>query len=63
MPTPTFTTLAVYSFLEMTTVTVSAFLGFVLHPMFNTVAMVVLFSMYSLGFLGLVEVIAMKAVQ
>jgi hypothetical protein len=63
MPTPTFTTPAVCGFLGLTTVTVSAFLWFVLHPVFNAVAMVIFFSMYPLGFLGLVVVIAMKAVQ
>lgn len=60
MPTPTFTTLAVCGFLGLTTVTVSAFLGFVLHPVFNAVAMVVFFSMYPLGFLGLLIVITRR---
>jgi len=60
MPTPTFTTLAVCGFLGLTTVTVSAFLGFVLHPVFNAVAMVVFFSMYLLGFLGLLIVITRR---
>jgi len=63
MPTPTFITLAVCGFLGLTKVTVSAFLGFVLHPVFSAVTMVVFFLMYPLGFLGLVVVIAMKAVQ
>ena len=62
-PTPTFTTLFVYGFLGLMAVTASAFLGFVLHPIFNAVAMVGFLLMYPLGFLGLVVVIVFKAIQ
>ncbi|MFC7188099.1 hypothetical protein [Halorubrum yunnanense] len=62
-PTPTFTTLFVYGFLGLMAVTASAFLGFVLHPVFNGVAMVGFLLMYPLGFLGLLAVVALKAIQ
>ena len=63
LPTPTFTTLVVYGFLGLTVVTASAFLGFVLHPVFNIVAMIGFILMYPLGFLGFLAVAAVKAME
>jgi len=62
-PTPTFTTLAVYGLFGLMAVTASAFLGFVLHPVFNALAFVGFLLLYPAGFLGLFVVIAMKAMQ
>lgn len=63
LPTPTFVTLVVYGFLWFSGVTMAAFLGYVLHPVFNMVAMAGFVLMYPVGFLGLVVVIAVKAIQ
>lgn len=63
LPTPTFLTLAVYGFFWLTGVTVAAFLGYVLHPVFEMVALAGFVLMYPAGFLALVVVIAAKAMQ
>lgn len=63
LPTPTFVTLAVYGFLWISGVTMAAFLGFVVHPVFNMAAIAGFVLMYPIGFLGLVVVLAVKAIQ
>lgn len=63
LPTPTFTTLAVYGFLWVSGVTMAAFLGFVVHPVFNIVAMIGFLLMYPLGFFGFLAVIAVKTMR
>ncbi|MFD1572119.1 hypothetical protein [Halorubrum laminariae] len=63
LPTPTFVTLVVYGFLWFSGVTMAAFLGFVVHPVFEMVALAGFVLMYPAGFLGLVVVIAVKAIQ